>query len=209
VGQHALGGGQAIQDLTRLHHLRGWQDVAGLREGRDAADHRHRGIAVQKDLLDEVLQIEVVHGAAVFLEIGIPAAAARAQVEQVGEVLGRVHVVNLDVEDELPAGRALGEGGRLEGLHGIDVEESPEHCVHGQEGRGQARPRAEELSPRQAQRAGVLTRRLREERRDARLLGRPGQRRVLLVGDDLGRDGRPAIGARVLVPLPLPALAHG
>src|SRR5439155_23940648 len=100
-----------------------------------------------KHLLDVVAEIEVLHGAAILLELWVPGAPDTAQAEKILELPGSGDVMGLDVEDELA--RRLPRVGRrrLDRLDGIDLEESPEDRVQGEEGRGHPCAGRQEVAP--------------------------------------------------------------
>ena len=209
VRDEALRGGQPVDHVPCLRHLVRRQDVARLGRRWNAADHGDRGVAVQKHLLDVVAEIEIVHGAAILLELGVPGATDTAQAKEILKLPRRGDVMGLDVEDELA--RRLPRVGRrrLDRLDGIDLEESPEDRVQGEEGRGHPRAGRQEVAPAHAQPARVRSGCLLQQRGDPCLLRRLGQRDVFLVGDNTRGKRRESIGLRVQPPLPNPStLAH-
>lgn len=101
VRDEPLGGGQSVDHVPCLRHLVRRQNIAGLGCRWNAADHGDRGVAVQKHLLDVVAEIEILHGAAILLELGIPRTPDAPQAEEVLKLPRSGDVMGLDVEDEL------------------------------------------------------------------------------------------------------------
>jgi hypothetical protein len=162
----------------------------GVVEGR-AGQQRHLRIAVDEDLLHVVLELEarevvLARQRRVPVLLGV---LREAEQPLLVEVVA--HEVGLDVDDELSRERA-GAVGRHAGLlrfRGGDVEEVPEHLVHGEKGGGHPGAARQELAAAEAVPAPEVRRHLLDAGFDLLLLARLRQRIELTVGNDLCRHG--------------------
>ena len=160
-------------------------------EGR-AREERHLGIAVDVDLLDEVL--ELVAGEVVVAgQRGIPVlAGVLREVEEAGLAEIVPYEVDLIIEDELagePIRAPVGHARRLR-LGAGHVENGPEDLVHGEERRSHARRAGEEASPVHAMNGCEALGQILDARFDPLLLAGLGEGIELSIGDDLGGHRR-------------------
>src|SRR4029077_2008095 len=97
---------------------------------------RERGLAVEEDLLQIVLELEPAHRDAFGLQDRIPALRPLSELEDAvpGEVVA--YEMGLHVEDELmrQPGGALGGGARIGRLGRCDGKARTEYPIHGEEG---------------------------------------------------------------------------
>lgn len=197
MGEHAARLRGAVDLVADVRHLLGRHDRFLRVRPRRRRDEPDRRLAVEEDLLDEVLPGEIGQGAAIGLELRVQPARAPAKPEQrslrdralaaglgVTRVVAGADVVQLHVEDEDRRAGPLLERGRVGRLDREHVEEVAEDRVHReQRGRHAAAP-AQELAPAQAQPRRQARRLAEDPFLDPALSGRLWDRRKLLVRDE-------------------------
>ena len=187
----------------------------------DVAQQPDRHLAVEKDVLDELDELEVrgahrqadqrriprpphlapfVHAPCRARRVALAGRRSLGRRPQgvAARDVGAAHQVELVVEHEQVARDAgLGVRRRFEHLDRIDAEESPEHLVHRQQGGRHAAGRGEERAPIDPQLLAGGLGEILDARLDSLLRRGLRDRHVLAVGDHARRDGRPQRFRRV------------
>ena len=194
VRQQATRAGEVVDQLPRLDDLFVGQKPPARVIERRAAQERDVGVAVVVDLLHIILEfVAGKRGDAFLLHPRVPVLARKVRKPKQLLVIEVVtHEMGLDIEDELIS-EALGARQHqfgLAGLGGRDLEDIAVDVVHGEKRRRHAAACVQELPAAQAEVLAVHVRELVDPCLDLLLRRALRGRKILAVGNNLGRYRR-------------------
>ena len=194
VRHHALGARFLVDPIARRNrHIVGQEPVLRNVGGR-ARDQRDLGVAVEEDLLEVVVPLQVLDGLRLVDQRRVPAGFADRLALAHERLDARVvtQEMRVHVHDELVferIGALLRHGGRR-GFRFAHVEDRAEGVVHRHEGRRHAARGLKELAAIQALLAADLVAHFEQTGLDLLLLFALRCGNVFVVGDDLRGDRR-------------------
>ena len=185
---------------TAFHHFVGIEHVEEIRG--HPADHRHLRIAVEEHLFYEVSKLQVAllrfHAGQFLVE------RRRELAEKQGFMAAGAHMMGLYVEHERVLGPQLRIGFQIGGFRRMHPKPGAEDLVHGEKGHRHPGTASEELPAGQAERPAAFAGPLPEQPLHAALFGCLRGRKILLVGNNLGGNGKRVARNPVVLVLFLP-----